>query len=658
MRSVLAVKSLMLAGAALLMVWASDAAGQATSQSQSPRLRLARLFGDGVVLQRHKPIAVWGWADPDADVSIAFRGHTTHARASSAGSWKTTLPPAEAGGPFEMTVRSRGASIVVHNVLVGDVWVASGQSNMEFEVSHGNNAAQEIATANDSLIRQFKVPNSWANSPEDEVAGGSWEPADPQHVGAFSAVGYFFARDLRKSVHVPIGILNTTWSGSNIETWMSRGAQRITASAWADTMRAQDARMSAMRDAIRAKLGTLPTMDAGLVNGRALWADPSLDDSGWSDMPVPAYWEDHGYGGMDGVAWYRVSFDLSEQEQRKGATLTLAAIDDDDVTWINGVEVGRTTGYDVGRVYRVPANVLRVGRNVLAVRVTDGGGGGGINGAVSFAPSGGAARSLAGTWKFKVAEVSFQPDGQQINKVPSVLYNKMVHPVLPATIKGVIWYQGESNANNLEQAAAYRAQFATLITSWRHEWDSGRDTFPFLWVQLPGFNPPDSVPPASAAWATQRESMAAALSLPKTGQAIAIDLGDASNIHPKNKQDVGARLALVARKVAYGQAILASGPSYRSHTTLSDTIVVEFNDVGGGLVSRSSDGRLGGFSVAGADRKFVWAEAKVVGTRVYVWSDRVRKPVAVRYAWSNNPDQANLYNRAQLPAAPFRTDRW
>jgi sialate O-acetylesterase len=621
---------------------------------------LARLFGDGVVLQRHKPIAIWGWADAGADVSIAFRGHTTHARATSAGSWKTTLPPAEAGGPFEMTVRSRGASIVIHNVLVGDVWVASGQSNMEFEVSHGNNAAQEIATANDSLIRQFKVPNSWANSPEDEIAGGSWEPADSQHVGAFSAVAYFFARELRKSVRVPIGILNTTWGGSNIETWMSRGAQRITDSAWADILRAQDARMSAMRDAIGAKLGTLPTTDAGLEDGRPLWADASLDDSGWSDMPVPAYWEDHGYGGMDGVAWYRVSFDLNEQERRNGATLTLAAVDDDDVTWINGVEVGRTTGYDVGRVYRIPANVLRVGRNVLAVRVTDGGGGGGINGAVSFTPGDGAPRSLAGMWKFRVGKVSFQPDGQQINKVPSVLYNKMVHPILLATIKGVIWYQGESNANNLEQAAAYRGQFATLITSWRHEWDSDRDTFPFLWVQLPGFNPPDSVPPASAAWATQRESMAAALSLPKTGQAVAIDLGDASNLHPKNKQDVGARLALVARKVAYGQAILASGPSYRSHTILGDTIVIEFNDVGRGLVSRSSDGRVGGFSIAGADQKFVWAEAKIVGGggRVYVWSDRVRKPAAVRYAWSNNPDQANLYNRAQLPAAPFRTDRW
>jgi sialate O-acetylesterase len=557
-----------------------------------------------------------------------------------------------------MTVRSGDARIDIHNVLVGDVWVASGQSNMEFQVATGNNAAQEIASANDSLIRQFKVPHSWATSPQDELAGGSWDPADPRHVGAFTAVGYFFARELRKSAGVPIGLINTTWSGANIETWMSRGAQRITDSAWTDILRAQDAHMSAMREAVRAKLGALPTKDAGLVNGRALWADPSLDDSGWSDMPVPSYWEDHGYAGMDGVAWYRVAFDLSDQAARDGATIALAAIDDDDIAWVNGVEVGRTAGYDVGRVYRVPANILRAGRNVLAIRVTDGGGGGGINGAVSLASGNGPPRSLAGTWKFKVGEVSFEPDGQQINKVPSVLYNKMVHPILPATIKGVIWYQGESNANNVEQASAYRAQFAALITSWRHEWSAGRDAFPFLWVQLPGFNPPDSVPPTSAAWATQRESMAAALSLPRTGQAIAIDLGDAADIHPKNKQDVGVRLARVARKVAYGEAILASGPTYRSHTIRGDTIVVDFDDVGSGLVSRSADARVGGFALAGADRKFVWAEAKIVGGRVYVWSERVTHPVAVRYAWTNNPDRADLYNRERLPAAPFRTDRW
>jgi sialate O-acetylesterase len=658
MRPPIALKSLVLAGAVVLAFTASVATAQSTSTTQSSALRLARLFGDGVVLQRQKPIAVWGWADAGTDVSIEFRGHTSHAKATNGGSWIATLPPSEPGGPFGMTVRARNARIDVHNVLVGDVWVASGQSNMEFQVAHGNNAAQEIASANDSLIRQFKVPNSWANSPEDELAGGSWDPADPQHVGAFSAVGYFFARALRKSVGVPIGLINTTWGGANIETWTSRGAQRITDSAWSDIMRAQDAHISTMREALRAKLGALPTKDAGLVNAEAPWADRSLDDRAWADMPVPSYWEDHGYPGMDGVAWYRVSFELSDQAPRDDATITLAAIDDDDITWVNGVEVGRTTGYDIGRVYRVPANILRAGRNVLAVRVTDGGGGGGINGAVSLALGNGRSQSLAGTWRFKVGEASFQPDGQQINKVPSVLYNRMVHPILPATIKGVIWYQGESNANTVEQAAAYRGQFATLITSWRHEWNSGRDAFPFLWVQLPGFNPPDSIPPASSAWATQRESMAAALSLPKTGQAVAIDLGDASNLHPKNKQDVGARLARVARKVAYGEAILASGPSYRSHTIRADTIIIEFGDVGGGLVSRSGDGRIGGFSVAATDRKFVWAEAKIVGGLVYVWSDRVRHPVAVRYAWMNNPDQADLYNRERLPAAPFRTDRW
>lgn len=611
-----------------------------------------------MVLQRRKPIAIWGSAPAKTQVSIGFRGHTTRTTSNATGSWMAKLPAGEAGGPFELTVRAADAHIDLHSVLVGDVWVASGQSNMEFVVSQGNNAAQEIAAANDSLIRQFKVPNSWSNDPEDDLAGGAWTPADPQHVGDFTAVGYFFARELRKTVKVPIGIVNTTWGGSNIETWISRGAQHISDSAWSELLRADDARSKQTRDALRAKLGALPTKDSGLVNGTAPWADPSLDDRGWSDMPVPSYWEDHGYTGMDGVAWYRVAFDVTDAEQRDGATINLAAIDDDDITWVNGVEVGRTVGYNVSRAYHVPPTALRVGRNVLAVRVSDGGGGGGINGPVSLAFGNAAPRSLAGTWHFKVGEVSFQADGQQINKVPSVLYNKMLHPILPSTIIGVLWYQGESNANNMQQATAYRDQFKTLITSWRREWDSGRDTFPFLWVQLPNFGKADTIPPSAAAWATQRESMTAALSLPKTGQAITIDVGDATNLHPRNKQDVGLRLALVARKVAYGERVLASGPTYRSHSIRGDTIVVAFNDVGGGLASRLTNGRVGGFAIAGADRKFAWAQAKIVGNTVDVWSEEVKNPVAVRYAWANNPDRASLYNREQLPAAPFRTDRW
>ena len=630
---------------------------QTTPAKEVAALRLPHIFANGMVLQRDKPAPVWGWAEPKSTISVVFRGHTSHATAGAEGTWKTTLPAAHAGGPFDLTIRSANGRIDLHDVLVGDVWVASGQSNMEFTVAQGYEASREIASARDLKIRQFKVPTSWANSPEDDLAGGAWSAADSQHVGAFSGVGYFFARDLRRSVDVPIGIINTTWGGSNIETWIDRRAQHLSDSAWSAILRAEDERVNAVRDALRVKLAGLPATDSGLVVGQALWADPALDDAAWSEMPVPAYWEGNGYAGMDGVAWYRVAFQLTEREIAAGVAVSLAAIDDDDITWVNGVEVGRTNGYNVARRYPVAPSALHAGRNILAVRVADGGGGGGINGATALVFGDGTQRSLAGAWKFKVGEVSFQPDGQQINKVPSVLYNKMLHPLLPFAIKGVLWYQGESNANNMQQAAAYRGQFTTLIDSWRHAWGSGREAFPFLWVQLPNFGKPDSVPPAMAAWATQRESMAAALSLPKTGQAIAIDIGE-GELHPRNKQDVGARLARVALRTVYGEPVVASGPSYRSHAVRGDTVIISFNGATGGLNSGSSDGTVGGFAIAGADHRFVWANARIAGGRVKVWSDRVSKPIAVRYAWANNPDHANLYNGPHLPAEPFRTDRW
>jgi sialate O-acetylesterase len=630
----------------------------APTRAQTPSLKLPLLFGDGMVIQRGKPVVVWGWAAPAAEVIVAFRGRTARITAGARGDWKTSLSPGTAGGPFELVVRSGPQRIALHDVLVGDVWVASGQSNMEWPVAQVNNAAAEIAAAHDSLIRHFKVPQSFADSPEADLAGGRWTPADPKHVAEFTAVGYFFARDLRTALRIPIGLINTTWGGSNIETWISRDAQRISDSAWKTSRAEEERRLTEQRAAIREKIGGLPTMDSGLVNGAALWADPAFDDAAWRSLRVPAYWESEGFAGLDGVAWYRFAFDLSEREARGTAALDLAAIDDDEITWINGVEVGRTAGYNLSRSYRLPPGALHAGRNLVAVRVSDWGGGGGINGPVTLAFDDGSRRSLAGTWRFKVAEVSIQPDGQRINKIPSVLYNKMLNPLLPFPVKGIIWYQGESNANNMQQAAAYRDQFTTLIRSWRGAWTAAGDSLPFLWVQLPNFGRPDSVPPAQAAWAMQRESMTAALSLPRTGQAIAIDLGGADELHPRNKQDVGARLARVARRVVYGERTLSSGPTYRSHTTRGDTVIVDFANVGKELVARSSDAHVGGFAIAGADRTFVWADAKIAGNRVYVWSDRVKRPVAVRYAWANNPDRANLYNRDGLPAAPFRTDRW
>jgi sialate O-acetylesterase len=620
-------------------------------------LRMPRIFSDGMVLQREQPIALWGWSRPGADVVGRLADNSTHARADANGAWHLLLPSHPAGGPLQLVVSSGGDSLVFSTVLIGDVWVASGQSNMEFEVKFAANASEAVASANDSTIREFKIPNSWSNTPDSDLAGGSWLPADRAHVGSFSAVAYFFVRHLRPAVNVPVGIVNSTWGGSNIEAWISRQAQHITDTAWSAIQQGEAEHDRALRDSLRAKLGgALPEMDNGLVDGDARWAAPILDDRSWGEIHVPAYWEGQGYPGLDGIGWYRRSFVLDSNEVRRGVTIAIAAIDDDDIAWVNGVEIGRTNGYNVQRRYRIPDSVVHVGPNELTIRVADGGGGGGINGAASLVFADGGQQSLEGEWKFKVGRVILGTDGQWINKIPSVLYNKMVHPILPLAIKGVIWYQGESNADNEQQSLAYRDQFLTLIDSWRHEWNSRRKPFPFLWVQLPGYGWPDSVPQRHPAWPLQRESMDGALALPKTGRAIAIDLGEADNIHPRDKEDVGARLALVGRRVGYGERVDDSGPTYRGFTVHGDTAIVSLSHLGGGLRVHGSE--LSGFALAGADKYFVWASAEIVGDRVYVWSDRVKRPIAVRYAWANNPDRANLFGVNGLPAAPFRSDRW
>ena len=625
-----------------------------------PELGLARLFGDGLVLQRDASIPVWGWAAPGSDVTVGLTGRRERTTADGAGAWRVTFPAMAAGGPHTLTVQSGEQRIALADVMIGDVWVASGQSNMEMTVAAANDAEREIAAAADPLLRQFKVPLTWSWQPEDDLAGGSWAAADPAHVGGFTAVGYFFARALREVLDVPIGIVNTTWGGSAIEAWTSRGAVGLDDVAWAQVIEREESRRRENRETLLARIGTLPTEDEGLVDGVARWADPTLDDAAWSTIAVPGLWEEAGYPGMDGVAWYRTSFTLTAEEAQRGVRLAVGAVDDEDITWVNGIEVGRTRRYDVQRLYDVPAAALRAGPNVVAVRVLDTGGGGGIwqRPEQVYVEVGGVRRPLDGTWKFKVGMVKLDGDAQQINKIPTVLYNRMLRPLLPFPIKGVIWYQGESNANEVAQAADYREQLATLIRSWREEWGGELDDFPFLWVQLPNFGAVDTVPPPSAAWATLRESQTAALALPNTGQAVTIDVGEPGDIHPRNKQDVGARLALVARAVAYGEKVVSSGPVYREHAIRDGWVEIAFDHADGGPVSRATGDEVVGFAVAGEDRRFVWAHARIEGSRVVVWSEQVPQPVAVRYAWSNSPPTPSLYNGEGLPAAPFRTDDW
>ncbi|MEP6730689.1 MAG: sialate O-acetylesterase [bacterium] len=652
--------SLRILTALLMATSIAPAASHAARRTHSSSvLRVSRLIGDGMVMQRGKSVPVWGWATPKARVTVTFDGRVRATNAGVDGAWRVVLPPMSAGGPHSMTIVAGDQTIAVRDILIGDVWIASGQSNMEWTVADTKNGQQEIAAAHDSLIRQFKVPTSFGDAPATDLVGGSWAIADPQHVATFTAVGYFFARDLRKSVGVPIGIVNTSWGGSRIEPWISKSALKLTDAQWADIARNESAYEKRMKDSLRMRIGELPATDAGLVGNKAVWADPSLDDSRWSAIPTPELWEHVGYDGMDGIAWYRTTFTLSQQEAAHGIHLGLGTIDDSDISWVNGAEVGRTSlAWNRARVYDVPASALRAGRNVIAVRVEDTGGGGGIYGDPSllFIDAGGVKRPLAGQWKFKVGAVSVSPDGQHVNKIPTVVYNRMLHPLTQYPITGAIWYQGESNADHIEDAVAYRPLFATLITSWRKEWGLG--DFPFLWVQLPNYMAPDAEPASQSTWAALRASQTAALALPKTGQAVIIDLGGENELHPRNKQDVGARLALVARKVAYGQAVASSGPVYLRQEPSKGALAIQFSNVGGGLVSRTTPGHPGGFAIAGTDRHFVWADARIESDRVIVSSSKVANPVAVRYAWGNNPKDADLYNRAGLPTSPFRTDSW
>ena len=626
-------------------------------------IELPLLFADGAVMQRDRPLPVWGWATPGATVDVRFDGATATTVTGGDGAWRVELPAHAAGGPFQLTVREGKDEIVtVRDVLVGDVWLASGQSNMEWPVAQAQGAGQLIAGAHDAGIRHFKVPKSWSGEPEARLAGGEWRTASPQAVGEFSAVAYSFARELRtRDRTVPIGIINSTWSGSRIEAWMDAASLGVDATAMAAKMQAvRDADERAQAEA-RARLARWPANpDDGL------WKDADLDDGDWDTIPVPGLWEAAGYK-MDGVAWYRTSFELSAAEAAKGVTLVLGMIDDSDDTWVNGTRVGGLTNrWDTPREYRVGPEALRSGTNHIAVRVTDTGGGGGIHDTHSdpsrhaatdlpyVQPQSNARRALPEKWKFRPASVTVVVDDDK-NQIETLLFNRMIHPLQPYLLRGILWYQGEANANTVAEAHRYRDQFASLIRAWRADW--AQPDLPFLWVQLASFRSGADTASESP-WSVLRESQSATLALPGTAQAVTIDIGDADDIHPRNKQEVGRRLALAARHVAYGESLMYSGPLYRAVEFEGRNARIAFDTQGSTLAVRGGGQAVQGFEVAGDDRRFHPAQATIEGDGVVVSSEAVAQPKAVRYAWRDNPEDADLVNREGLPASPFRTDEW
>jgi sialate O-acetylesterase len=617
-------------------------------------VELPRMFSDGMVLQRGQPLPVWGRAAPGATVKVTFEDDAAWSVADANGDWRVQLPARAAGGPLRMRIDDGKAPVELRDVLVGEVWLASGQSNMEWPLAQTDAGDATIAAANDPLIRHFKIPKSWSGSPQWQLPGGDWVAASPATAGRFSAAAYYFAVQLRKATGVPVGIIDSTWGGSRIEAWMDAPALGLDPAA--SVMAEREARKAdqlAVAET-RQRLARWPQGDADDSG----WQAPGLDTSTWVSIQVPGIWESQGWGILDGVAWYRTDFKLSAAEAGAGVTLGLGRIDDSDVAWVNGVQVGQTTlQYNLPRVYAVPASALHAGRNTIAVQVTDLGGGGGVHGAAEelhVQLADGTRRPLDGEWRFRFAQARPVPADDNKNQSPTLLFNAMIHPLQPYALRGVIWYQGESNAYSVPESLRYRTLFPAMIRQWRAQWHA--PAMPFLWVQLASFGSGADAPGESP-WSVLRESQSAALALPATAQVVAIDIGDRNDIHPRNKRDVGERLALAARALVHGESLVHSGPVQRGVGFTGGAARIDFDNGGAALAVRGG-GDLHGFELAGADRVFHPARARIDGNAVVVRSDAVSTPVAVRYGWRDDAGDADLANASGLPASPFRSDTW
>ncbi|WPP53091.1 sialate O-acetylesterase [Catalinimonas niigatensis] len=633
----------------ILLLLASCASPDATN------IHTHQLFTDHAVLQREIPLNVWGTADPGGTVQVSLGGNSQTAEADAEGKWAVEFAEMEAGGPYELEIVGEDTTIVLQDILIGDVWLASGQSNMEWPLSaQVDNFEEEIANANYPEIRLFTISRNASYEPLEHLDEGNWKQTSPETIGNFSAVAYFFGREIQQEVGVPIGLINSSWGGTPAEAWTSEAALGSMSEFEEEIQEIEqqlqtapsntDVEKRKVRDRIFEEANA-QMKDEGFT--------PDFDTEGWAEMQIPSSWEeaDSSMAAFDGFVWFQKQIDIPASNANQALTLHLGSIDDADITWFNGEKVGQTRGYNNYRTYEIPASAVQAGSNIITVRVEDNSGNGGFTGPQEemYLEQNGEKLeiSLAGAWKYDASEPL--PTVDMFPSEPAILYNAMINPLIPFKIRGVIWYQGESNANRARQ---YQTLFPLMIEDWRNQWNIGK--FPFLFVQLANYI---TGGPGDESWAELREAQLMALDLDNTGMAVTIDIGDSTDIHPRNKQDVGKRLALAALKVAYDQDNVWSGPMYESMRVEGDSAILTFDEVAEGLMVIPGE-KLRGFTIAGANRQFYPATAKIISeNEVSVKNPQVANPEAVRYGWANNP-VTNLYNEAFLPASPFRTDAW
>lgn len=624
---------------------------KAVDATANPHPFVSPIFGDDMVLQRNKLDTLWGWSETGDTIRVQIGASTATGVAGQDGRWQVRIQPPAAGGPY--TVRIAGKQTVeLHNVLVGDVWLCGGQSNMHLPLRAVRNADDEIKAANYPQIRFFSVGARPAYKHTDAVQG-SWSIVSPETAAGVSAVGYFFARKVQQETHIPIGLVIDAMGGTPAESWASAGALRPLRDFDVPFAELDRLAASGAPEYGNYVMHWYDRYDTGLKEN---WAAAELNESGWKQVDIPGGFAPLGVPDTPAVVWFRKQIDLPDPLPAGHARLFLGSIEHMDTAYINGKSVGGSAWVENPRAYMVPDGVLKPGKNLIAVRVFKTKPDGGFLSkpeVLRLAIGDSFSLPLAGSWMARLSVDARPPHELPIGfenwpVIPSVLYNGMIEPIAQLSIAGAVWYQGEQNS---ERGYQYRKIMPVVIADWRRTF--GQGDFPFLIVSLPAFKE-HSQTPIDAAWAETRESQAiTAATVPNTCLAVTIDTGEADNIHPKEKVPVGERLAACAMTHYYGKHVVDSGPTLASVERLSGSIRLKFAHTDGGLVAKG--GKLEEFAVAGDDRKWHWAEARIEGDTIVVSSPAVPNPKEVRYAWQSNP-VATLFNGAGFPAGPFRTD--
>ena len=619
-------------------------------------LRFAQLFSNHMVFQRNKPIKVWGYSKPNESVEITLGAKKNIVTSSAEGKWMAELPAMPAGGPHEVSIKNKETEVILKDVLVGEVWICSGQSNMGWQVKQADNATDEIKNANYAEIRHFQVPYGLDFKPQSDLKSGDWKVCSPQTVGEFTAVGYYFARELYQKLKVPIGLINSSWGGSQVEGWISESAMQGSKvlNYYPPMMsRSWDEDADHWRKNLIQKVYGNKDYDVQKANSSD-YLKQDYDYSKWMKVYVGGAFD------WQGIWAFRGNYFL-----QKDIELTAPILEESILNF--GVNNSKMDLYINGKLIfsgkneknialKIPQNTWQKDKNSVLIKI----GvnmipewfGAGIDGKTTdFNIETGNVKIPLNTQNWNMCPVWDEPMqfARMMNSVGTTLYNAMIAPLIPYGIQGAIWYQGESNA---DRAYQYRETFPLMIQNWRKDW---KDDFPFLFVQLSSYGSNQNSNIGSN-WAELREAQTMTLKLPKTGMTVTTDVGNANDIHPTNKQDVGKRLASNAMKIAYNNPKTIQSPMYKSVQFMNDKAIVTFDNFESNLAMKGSE--LKGFEIAGEDRKFYYAQAKIEGNNVVVSHPKVKKPISVHYGWSDAPVEANLFNKEGLPASPFRTDDW